>query len=92
AALRRRSDEIFADPAPPGTKYIQTEFILSTTIELNPMFGQILIRLPILDLAESNLGPNCKFCGQYVLRNRPGITISLWHVDDVVEFPLPKTI
>jgi len=56
------------------------------------MFGQILIRLPILDLAESNLGPNCKFCGQYVLRNRPGITISLWHVDDVVEFPLPKTI
>lgn len=90
AALRQRSDEIFADPALAGTKYIQSEFILRNTIELDPMFRQLLIRQPILDLAEAILGPDCKFCGQNVIRNRPGIAISRWHVDDVVEFPLSE--
>lgn len=92
AALRRRCDELFADPALAGTKYIQSEFILRNTIELDPMFRQILIRQPILELAEAILGPDCKFCGQNVIRNRAGIAISRWHVDDVVEFPLPEGV
>lgn len=92
AALRRRSDEIFADPALAGTKYIQSEFILRNTIELDSMFRQILVRQPILGLAEAILGPDCKFCGQNVIRNRAGIAISRWHVDDVVEFPVPEGV
>lgn len=90
AALRQRSDEIFADPALAGTHYIQSEFILRNTIELDPMFRQLLIRQPILDLAEAILGPDCKFCGQNVIRNRAGVAISRWHVDDTVEFPVPE--
>lgn len=92
AALRQRSDEIFADPALAGTKYIQNEFILRNTIELDPIFRQLLIRQPILDLAEALLGPDCKFCGQNVIRNRAGVAISHWHVDDLVEFPLPEGV
>ncbi|MBI2504047.1 MAG: phytanoyl-CoA dioxygenase family protein [Candidatus Latescibacteria bacterium] len=91
-ALRRRSDEIFAAPHLAGTKYIQNEFILRNTIELDLMFRQILVRQPILGLAEAILGPDCKFCGQNVIRNRAGIAISHWHVDDVVEFPLPAGV
>lgn len=92
AALRRRSDELFADPALAGTKYIQSEFILRNTIELDPMFRQILLRQPILDLAEAIVGRDCKFCGQNVIRNRAGVAISTWHVDDVVEFPVPEGV
>jgi ectoine hydroxylase-related dioxygenase (phytanoyl-CoA dioxygenase family) len=92
AALRRRSDEIFADPVLAGTKYIQSEFIIRNTIELDPMFRQLLVRQPILDLAEAIVGPDCKFCGQNVIRNRAGVAISRWHVDDVVEFPLPQGV
>lgn len=91
-ALRRRSDEIFADLRLAGTKYIQAEFIIRNTIELDPMFRDILVREPILSLAEAILGPDCKFCGQNVIRNRQGIAISTWHVDDVVEFPLPAGV
>ncbi len=91
-ALRRRGDEIFADPALAGTHYIQSEFILRNTIELDPMFRLVLIRQPILDLAEAILGPDCKFCGQNLIRNRAGVAISHWHVDDVVEFPLPQGV
>ena len=92
AVLRQRTDEAFADPVLAGTKYIQSEFILRNTIELDPVFRQILIRQPILDLAEALLGPDCKFCGQNVIRNRAGIAISRWHVDDLVEFPVPEGV
>lgn len=91
-ALCEISDRLFADSALAGTKYIQSEFILRNTLELDQIFVDMLIREPIISLAEAVLGPDCKFCGQNVLRNRSGVAIATWHVDDVVEFPLPEDV
>lgn len=63
-------------------------FILRNTIELDPIFRDMLLREPILSLAEAIVGENCKFCGQNVLRNLPGLSISTWHVDGSVHFPV----
>ncbi|MBV7339937.1 phytanoyl-CoA dioxygenase family protein [Chloroflexi bacterium TSY] len=67
-------------------------FILRNTIELDPIFRDMLVREPILSLAEAIVGPDCKFCGQNVLRNLPGLAIERWHTDGPVHFPLPEEI
>jgi len=61
---------------------------LRNTIELDPMFRDMLLREPILSLAEAIVGKDCKFCGQNVLRNLPGLSIDRWHVDGSVHFPV----
>ena len=65
-------------------------FILRNTIELDPIFRDMLIREPIFSLAEAIVGPDCKFCGQNVLRSQPGVAIEHWHVDGTVHFPVPE--
>ena len=67
-------------------------FILRNTIELDPIFRDMLIREPILSLAEAIVGPDCKFCGQNVLRSQPGVAIEHWHVDGTVHFPVPEEV
>ena len=73
-------------------KNIQTPFILRNTIELDPIFPTMLVREPILSLAEAIVGPNCRFCGQNVLRNPPDVSIDRWHVDGAVHFPVPDDV
>jgi ectoine hydroxylase-related dioxygenase (phytanoyl-CoA dioxygenase family) len=71
---------------------VQTPFILRNTIELDPLFPAMLVREPILGLAESIVGSNCRFCGQNVLRNQPSVSIDRWHVDGAVHFPVPDDV
>jgi ectoine hydroxylase-related dioxygenase (phytanoyl-CoA dioxygenase family) len=95
--LAERTNPELAD-----TRYIQLSqhkesggvlpFILRNTIELDPIFRDMLLREPILSLAEAAVGPDCKFCGQNVLRNLPGLSIDRWHVDGQVHFPLPESV
>ena len=81
--------------------YVQTKkdktgealpFILRNTIELDSIFRDMLVREPILGLAEAIVGQDCKFCGQNVLRNLPGLAIERWHVDGAVHFPVPDDV
>ena len=65
-------------------------FILRNTIEIDPIFRDMLLREPILSLAEAIVGGNCKFCGQNMLRNLPGLSIDQWHVDGSVHFPVTE--
>ena len=67
-------------------------FILRNTIELDPIFLDMLLREPILSLAEAIVGPNCRFCGQNVLRSSAGVAIENWHCDGAVHFPVPDDI
>jgi ectoine hydroxylase-related dioxygenase (phytanoyl-CoA dioxygenase family) len=85
-----------ADP-----KYIQTKrdstgeaqpFILRNTIELDAIYRDMLVREPILSLAEAIVGADCVFCGQNVLRNLPGVAIDSWHVDGAAHFPVPDDV
>ena len=96
-SLAERTNPHLAD-----TRYIQVRphdesgeelpFILRNTIELDPIFREMLFREPILSLAEAIVGEGCKFCGQNVLRNLPGLSIERWHVDGGVHFPLPEDV
>lgn len=67
-------------------------FILRNTIEIDPIFRDMLLREPIFSLAEAIVGQDCKFCGQNVLRNTPGLSIDRWHVDGSVHFPVPDDV
>lgn len=71
---------------------LQTPFILRNTLSLDPIFPAMLTREPILSLAEAIVGPNCRFCGQNVLRNQPNVSIDRWHVDGAVHFPVPDDV
>lgn len=92
-ALKVATDRCFDDPILKDTEYTSGKgFVLRNTLELDPVFVDMLVREPILSLARAVLGEDCKFCGQNVIRNKPGEAISTWHVDDVVEFPLPDDV
>jgi ectoine hydroxylase-related dioxygenase (phytanoyl-CoA dioxygenase family) len=89
------------NPERHDTRYVQTHaaatgeqlpFILRNTIELDPVFSALLVREPILGLAEAIVGKDCRFCGQNVLRNLSGIAIEQWHVDGALHFPLPEDV
>lgn len=92
-----------SDPSLGDRRYVQTwaseasgeqiPFILRNTIELDQVFRDILVREPILSLAEAVVGKDSKFCGQNVIRNVPGLAIDTWHCDhSEAYFPLPDEI
>lgn len=67
-------------------------FVIRNPEEQNIAYARLFIREPILSLVRMILGPECRFCAQNVIRNRPGQAISHWHVDDKLEYPLPPDV
>ncbi len=94
AALRAKTDEYAAkaDPASKYSTYAANAFVLRYCQELDPVFHAMMTHPPILKVVEAVLGPNAKFNAMNVIRNGHGQAISHWHVDDVLEFPLPAEI
>jgi ectoine hydroxylase-related dioxygenase (phytanoyl-CoA dioxygenase family) len=66
--------------------------VLRNCAELDDIYKAMLTHEPIPALVETVLGPQPRFNALNVIRNEPGTAISTWHVDDVVEFPLPEDI
>ena len=83
AALRELTDEIAKN---------NPSFIIRNPEEQSIAFVRLFIREPILSLVQAILGPEARFCGQNVIRNQPGQSISHWHVDDKLEYPLPPDV
>ncbi|MFT7691833.1 MAG: ectoine hydroxylase-related dioxygenase (phytanoyl-CoA dioxygenase family) [Candidatus Latescibacterota bacterium] len=92
AALRQRTDDLFADPALAETGYIQNDFILRHCNELDPLFCKLLVREPIFSLMEAIFGKGFQQCGMNVLRTNQSNAIDRWHVDDALFFPLPDEL
>jgi len=94
AALRAKTDEYAANPATPA-KHISYAFntlIMRRCHEMDPLFEAMTVQPQIRKVVEAVLGPDAKFNASNVLRNETGQAISRWHVDDLVEFPLPPSI
>lgn len=92
--LRDLTDRFIGDPKINSeyvTPIINTN-VLRSTQALHPAFVDMLVREPFFSLAQAVLGPNVAFCGQNVIRSDQGTGISHWHVDDMLEFPLPADI
>lgn len=95
AALRERTDRYFAerDSLPRRhVSYAGPAFVLRFGADLDPAYHAMIAKEPIAGVAEAVLGPEPRFNALNVIRNEPGQAISHWHVDDVLEFPLPPDI
>jgi hypothetical protein len=94
AALRAKIDECAANPATPKKhiSYAYNTLILRRCHEMDPLFDALTTRESIRKIAQAVLGSDPRFNAMNVIRNERGQAISKWHVDDVVEFPLPPLI
>jgi ectoine hydroxylase-related dioxygenase (phytanoyl-CoA dioxygenase family) len=92
--LRAKTDECAANPSTPKKhiSYAGSTLILRRCHEMDPMFEALTTYEPVRRIAEAVLGPDPRFNAMNVIRNERGQAISRWHVDDVVEFPLPPQI
>lgn len=92
--LRTKTDHYAATLTPDSKhySYAMSAFVLRRCHELDPDFEKIMHKESIIQIAEAVLGPNARFNAMNVIRNEPGQAIARWHVDDVLEFPLPEEI
>lgn len=94
AALRAATDAhaLNPDPASRHSSYAGNAFVLRQCEALGPVFADMVSHPTFVAIAEAVLGPGAAFNAMNVIRNGPGQAISNWHVDDVLEFPLPDDI
>jgi hypothetical protein len=94
ATLRAATDAyaLNPDPASRHTSYAGNAFVLRQCEELGPVFADMITHPTLVAIAEGVLGPGAVFNAMNVIRNGPGQAISNWHVDDVLEFPLPDDV
>lgn len=93
AELRAVADDHIANPRAPKHKSdVLGTFVLRHAEELDPLFKAMVTRPSVRQLAEGVLGEGAAFNAMNVIRNQTGQGIALWHVDDVVEMPLPDSI
>jgi len=94
-ALRDRTDDYFhrRDDIPKRfASYALNAFVLRNCAELDPLYASVLEHPIVKGLATTVLGPDPRFNALNVIRNEPGTAINVWHVDDVLELPLPDDI
>ncbi|MCF7689627.1 MAG: phytanoyl-CoA dioxygenase family protein [Cephaloticoccus sp.] len=92
AALRKLTDDYASDPNFEEKR--STWFVVRNPQDYSFEFTKLFIREPIYSLVQQILGPECRYCGQNVIRNKPGEAVSTWHVDDCnkLEHPLPPEV
>ena len=92
----RRVDQIFSEPyfaemrnvkvnEPPVRK---DPIVVHRLFECDRMFRDMLVREPIISLAETVLGSECHCIAQGCILNRRDLGINSFHVDDGLEFPI----
>jgi hypothetical protein len=94
-ALRAKTDACFEDRETIDPKFVSSvygAFVLRRGAEYDPLFASLIERSEIQAVVSAALGPQPAFNALNVIRNEPGQAISLWHVDDVLELPLPDDI
>jgi len=91
--LKAGIDRVIDDPKMFDTHNRYSEFVGVRLFETDRIFRDMLVREPIIGLAEAVLGETCHLMAQNVVRNQPGQAISNFHVDKDqdcgVEFPCP---
>ena len=93
--LRERTDAYFdrRETIPQQhVSYVYGAFVLRRGADLDPLFASLPAHEPVQSLVAAVLGSQPRFNALNVIRNEPGQAISRWHVDDVLEFPLPDAI
>ena len=93
SALRSAMDQKWEDPRIQGDEegdHIRG-FSMMRMYEYDTVFRDIVVREPIVSIAEAILGPDCHLMSQNCLRYEPGQGGG-WHADDRIHFPLPDNV
>lgn len=94
-ALKRGIDFILDNPYFAATRNQYGSWIATRMFETDQVFRDILVREPIIGLAEALLGDQCHLMAQNAVRNKKGEAIDTFHVDDadpLPEVPCPDDI
>ena len=90
-----RVDEIFAEPYFMQMRNVKdtrqddkVPIVVHRLFECDLMFRDLLVREPIISIAESVLGEHCHCIAQGCILNRKDLGINRFHVDDGIEFPI----
>ena len=92
----RRVDQIFAEPYFAEMRNVKIKpqhngkepIVVHRLFECDRMFRDLLVREPIISIAETVLGPQCHCMAQGCILNRTDLGINRFHVDDSLEFPI----
>jgi hypothetical protein len=92
--LRSATDAYAADPTidPKHISHVHETFVLRRGHELDPLYAEMTTYPAVLAIVEAVLGTGAQFNALNVIRSEPGTAISRWHVDDLLEHPLPPEI
>ena len=90
-----RVDEIFAEPYFMQMRNVKGSrqdgkdpIVVHRLFECDLMFRDLLVREPIISIAETVLGEHCHCIAQGCILNRKDLGINRFHIDDGVEFPI----
>ena len=90
-----RLDEIFAEPYFMQMRNVKDSrqngkapIVIHRLFECDLMFRDLLVREPIISIAECVLGEHCHCIAQGCILNRQDLGINRFHVDDGIEFPI----
>lgn len=91
-----RVDEIFTEPYFTQMRNVKGDrhagkdpIVVHRLFECDLMFRDLLVREPIISIAETVLGEHCHCIAQGCILNRKDLGINRFHVDDGIEFPIP---
>lgn len=89
--LRARLDALYA-AAGPGD--IFSKIVYREPVIKDAFIRDLLVREPLLGIAQAVLGVNCKYVGSTAIRNGLNDAIDFWHIDlgGEPEFPLPPDV
>ncbi|MCE9590116.1 MAG: phytanoyl-CoA dioxygenase family protein [Planctomycetes bacterium] len=87
-ALKRGIDFVSDNPYYIDTRNQYGSWITTRLFETDKVFRDLLVREPIIGLAEAILGAQCHLMAQNAVRNVKGESIDTFHVDDAD--PLPE--
>ncbi|NKB69864.1 MAG: hypothetical protein GKR89_22560 [Candidatus Latescibacteria bacterium] len=92
--LVERIDEVFAEPYFARMRNVKASreegvepIVVHRLFECDWLFRDLLVREPIIGLAEAVLGEHCHCIAQGCILNRRDGGINAFHLDDGVEFP-----
>jgi ectoine hydroxylase-related dioxygenase (phytanoyl-CoA dioxygenase family) len=94
ARLREATDRHAANPEtdPKHISHVHETLVLRRCRDLDSLYAEMVTHPTLAAVVEAVLGEGAAFNALNVIRSKPGTAISRWHVDDLLEFPLPPEI
>ncbi|MBP6506213.1 MAG: phytanoyl-CoA dioxygenase family protein [Opitutaceae bacterium] len=92
AKLRAGIERVFSTPSPEAALYHSEEIWRPRMFEQGEEFEALIDHPGVAQFIDHLLGEDCHIIANNALRTTPGKTISGWHADECVRFPIPREV